>query len=149
MNPRKLISLMVMVTACAIWIYDITLIFRKKSIEGTKCEFIIERKLFEKYEYRTDFTDPFFCSQVMAKKQEKFVKSGLPTPSRKVSTILLPVCKIGGIIYTPGNPMAIFISGEKSQLVKQGDVIDSIKIVSIKPQVVEVSYREKKFTLIQ
>jgi hypothetical protein len=59
----------------------------------------------------------------------------------------MPPCKIGGIVYNASNPMALFISGGKSQLVKKGDVVDSITIKKILQDSVEVVFRGKRFLL--
>jgi hypothetical protein len=72
------------------------------------------------------------------------IASGRKKPVNQVN---LPACSIGGIVYNASNPMAIFIVGGNSQMVKQGDVVDSIVILKIESESMEVSYRGRKFEL--
>jgi hypothetical protein len=146
MKAKNIFFMVLLVSAGVIWTHDFLLFVdirhMAKPAKKTANVAIAE----EKYVYKGDFPDPFLCKQFMPEKQ---VHSGSVTHGRKKKeeTITLPSCKIGGIVYNASNPMAIFISGGKSQLVKQGDVIDSITIKKIFSDSVEVSFKAKNFFL--
>jgi hypothetical protein len=78
------------------------------------------------------------------------VKAGTGSGVKKVvkeENVVLPPCKIGGIVFNASNPMALFVYNGKSQLVKQGDMIDSIAISKISADKVEVMFKGKAFVL--
>jgi type II secretory pathway component PulC len=146
MKFKNILFMVLLVSASVLWIYNISLFVNIRHVPKPAKKAVAGAAVAEKYVYKGDFSDPFFCMQFMPGKQGP---SGSVAHGRKKKeeTITLPSCKIGGIVYNASNPMAIFISGGKSQLVKQGDVIDSITIKKIFSDSVEVTFKAKKFYL--
>ncbi len=145
MKVRNVSVVILVVAACAIWTHDVLLFvhgwYGQKPVRNAASPVTKT----EKYLYKADFPDPFFCKEFMIKKE---ALGGMHVRGRKKEApVVLPECKIGGIVYDAKNPMALFVSGGKSQLVKAGDVIDSITIRRIYSDSVEVTFRTKKFCL--
>jgi type II secretory pathway component PulC len=144
MKSRRFFFVILLIIACAVWAHDFMLLFNAKSAGKVPSKVATTAQVLEKFVYKPDFPDPFFCKQVMV---ERRAYSGPHTGQKKKEEVKLPSCKIGGIVYNESNPMAIFVSSGKSQLVKQGDMIDSITIRKISRDSVEVLFKGKKFSL--
>lgn len=140
----------IVVVGCILILHTIQSIKNDRKSILNSSEINIKEILFETDDNnnKPEFVDPFYCRQFMAG-EKKISEKKVQKAAIQKTEIELPKCRIGGIVYNHENSMAIFISGEKSQFVKQGDVIDSIKIVSIMPQSIEVAYQGKKFKISQ
>jgi hypothetical protein len=141
---KRFFFVLLLIAACAVWVHDFMLFFNTKSNEKVSKKVSTSAYGVEKIVYKADFADPFFCKQVMI---ERKASSGPHTGHKKKEEVNLPSCKIGGIVYNESNPMAIFICSGKSQLVKQGDMIDSITIRKISRDSVGLLFKGKKFSL--
>ena len=149
MKILKIFLVCSLILVSGFWLVDILHSFKSRQKNKlTSSEINMKEILFEEEEFTAEFPDPFFCKQFMYG-EKKSPGKNTQKPVEKKKEITLPRCSIGGIVYNHENSMAIFISGDKSQLVKQGDVVDSIKIVSIMPKNIEVSYKGKKFKITQ
>ncbi len=145
MNRRKPLLLILLVLACAIWLYNISL-FVRRGPHGVKVKPATMAVAPPNYVYKADIRDPFYFKQFMSG-QESSAGKGHGGRKTGMPKVLPPQCKIGGIVYNPGNSMAIFLVGGKSQLVKQGDVVDSIEVKKIFRDSVLVVFKGKRFSL--
>jgi hypothetical protein len=141
---KRFFFVVLLIAACTVWAHNFTLFFNTKSNEKVSKKVSTAANGVEKFVYKANFPDPFFCKQVMI---ERTASSGVVSGKKKKEEINLPSCKIGGIVFNESNPMAIFICSGKSQLVKQGDIIDSITIRKISKDAVDVLFKGKKFSL--
>jgi hypothetical protein len=144
MKAKRFFFVILLMIACAVWAHDFMLLFSAKSSEKDPKKVSTAVIGVERFVYKPDFPDPFFCKQVMV---ERRASSGPHPGQKKKEEVKLPSCKIGGIVYNESNPMAIFVCSGKSQLVKQGDTVDSITIRKISRDSVEVLFKGKKFSL--
>jgi hypothetical protein len=145
MKHKNVLFILLLIFACVIWCHNI-LLFVNSGHKGKPAKKAVTAAIVEgMYTYKADFPDPFFCKQFMPEKQA--ATGRVVSGRKKESPVYLPPCKIGGIVYNASNPMALFISGGKSQLVKKGDVVDSITIKKILQDSVEVVFRGKRFLL--
>jgi hypothetical protein len=144
MKHKRIFFAILLVAACLVWVHNFTLFFNATPNGKIAKNKSIQPYGLEKFVYKADFPDPFFCKQVMV---EKKAFTGPGSGQKKKEEIKLPFCKIGGIVYNESNPMAIFICSGKSKLVKQGDVIDSMTIRKIFKDSVEILFKSKKFFL--
>jgi hypothetical protein len=143
-KAKRIFFLVLLVAACTVWVHDFMILFNTKPNDKVAKNVSAAGYGVEKFVYKADFSDPFFCKHIMT---ERKAYSGPGSGQKKKQEVILPSCKIGGIVYNESNPMAIFICSGKSQLVKQGDMIDSITIRKISKEAVEVLFKGKKFTL--
>jgi hypothetical protein len=146
MKPKRFLFLFLLVAACGIWTYDFAVAIKRKARPAPATTASIGFAAPEMLQYKPNDADPFFCRDFMPLKNpfNGAIASGRKKPVNQVN---LPACSIGGIVYNASNPMAIFIVGGNSQMVKQGDVVDSIVILKIESESMEVSYRGRKFEL--
>lgn len=94
-------------------------------------------------EYRADYDDPFVCAQFTGAQQ--FAAPGRRSAPKGEPK--LPPCTVGGIVMDPAMPMAILVFGGQSRMVKQGDLVDSVRVRTIDAGTVTVVYRNKVFAL--
>jgi hypothetical protein len=143
--PRKLFFPILLALAAGVWLYDIALLTGGHSSKQSKPEGTLTGVSLSmaKHVYKADFADPFFCKELMA----PVLPSSHGALQRRAIPIVLPPCSIGGIVYNPGNPMALIVVNGKSQLSKKGDTIDSITVSEIGKDYVKLTYRHKSFTL--
>lgn len=145
----KKIFTVLLISASIIWIYDLSLILRVVFPESEGDKVRTSKAALEipvSFVYKPDFRDPFFCREIMEAKQEKDIEVKKVKRVKK-EEVKLPQCSIGGIVYNTSNPMALFEYKGGSKMIKEGDVVDSIRIVKITPDTVTVRYKSKRFFL--
>ncbi len=147
---NKTLFMCLLIIAVTIWSYNFIQIFsvfseKKHSILASE-ELNID--IYKQFNYKADFKDPFFCKAFMIEDEKQEINKGygLKNNKNEIKTkVKLPSCKITGIVYNDQKPMAMIEHNGSTIIVKEGDIVDSMRIKKIFIDSVKIIYKGKTF----
>jgi hypothetical protein len=140
---RRTLLFALIVAAVCVWGYNTFLFVRAEAGASTPSAAapIRQQSPAQPVVSRAADRDPFYSRLVVEARQ----RHRPPGPGKE--PVRLPQCHIGGIVYAPGNAMAIFLYKGASTMVREGDTVDSMVIRKIEPDSVRISYKGALFSL--
>ncbi len=149
-NRKLFLSLVII--AILLWTYNGMLLFEGFGITKRKIDVVENRsqRIVQPLKFNADFSDPFYCKAFMG----SVIKPGKKVTSSKTrkikivkKAVKLPKCKISGIVFSAQKPAAMLEYKGNNVIVKEGDLLDSMRIKKIYTDSIKIIYKGTVFYL--